>query len=85
MTPFEIPPALWQRISIFESVWVMRGSALEEADIRRAGIFVATQVVVLADVMAKDPSGNDSADDIVDADAIFCYQAVRRMRYVWVF
>ena len=35
--PNDFPPAVWQRISIFESVWIVRGSALEEADIRRAG------------------------------------------------
>ena len=35
--PKDFPPAVWQRISIFESIWIVRGSALEEADIRRAG------------------------------------------------
>jgi hypothetical protein len=35
--PNDFPLAVWQRISIFESVWIVRGSALEEADIRRAG------------------------------------------------
>jgi hypothetical protein len=35
--PNDFPTAVWQRISIFESVWIVRGSALEEADIRRAG------------------------------------------------
>ena len=35
--PGDFPPAVWQRISKFESIWIVRGSALEEADIRRAG------------------------------------------------
>lgn len=35
--PYDFPLAVWQRISIFESIWILRGSALEEADIRRAG------------------------------------------------
>ena len=37
--PKDFPPAVWQRISIFESIWIVRGSALEEADIRRAGTY----------------------------------------------
>lgn len=35
--PNDFPLAVWQRISVFESVWIVRGSALEEADLRRAG------------------------------------------------
>jgi hypothetical protein len=42
--PKDFPLSVWQRISLFESVWIIRGSALEEADIRRAGIFKAKQV-----------------------------------------
>jgi len=42
--PSDFPVAVWQRISIFESIWIIRGSALEEADIRRSGIFKAKQV-----------------------------------------
>lgn len=37
--PSDFPLAVWQRISIFESIWIIRGSALEEADIRRAGMY----------------------------------------------
>ena len=84
--PNDFPLAVWQRISIFESVWILRGSALEEADIRRAGIFKAKQVVVLADSSAEYSSsgggsgaGSAGLDALVDADAIFCYQCVRRM------
>lgn len=39
--PMDFPLAVWQRISIFESIWIIRGSALEEADIRRAGKLTA--------------------------------------------
>jgi len=84
--PGDFPPAVWQRIRIFESVWIIRGSALEEADIRRAGIFKAKQVVVLADnssaVSGETAVTSGSAaglDALVDADAIFCYQCVRKM------
>jgi hypothetical protein len=40
----DIPHAVWQRISIFEGILVVRGSSVEEADIRRAGIFYAEKV-----------------------------------------
>lgn len=84
----DIPHAVWQRISIFEGILVVRGSSLEEADIRRAGIFQAQKVIVLAD--AEGEGGNplshgsastkaSSLEILVDADAIFSYQCVRRM------
>ena len=44
--PNEFPPAVWQRISIFESIWVVRGSALEEADIRRAGELIVSVIIL---------------------------------------
>jgi hypothetical protein len=84
--PHDFPPAVWQRISKFESIWVVRGSALEEADIRRAGIFKAKQVVLLADSSAASDNASHNVsgsaaglDALVDADAIFCYQLVRKM------
>lgn len=54
------------------------------------GIFKAAQVVILADssavashaeasAAAGNSSGSAGLDALVDADAIFCYQAVRRM------
>lgn len=84
--PDELPLAVWQRISIFESVWIVRGSPLEESDIRRCGIFKCKQVVMLADASmvsanaAMDRTHNVAdMDALVDADAIFCYQAVKRL------
>lgn len=87
--PKDFPLSVWQRISLFESIWIIRGSALEEADIRRAGIFKAKQVVVLADpsdsqrndhqAYAARPGSKKGVDALVDADAIFCYQCVRKM------
>lgn len=81
--PDEFPIAVWQRISIFESIWIVRGSPLEESDIRRCGIFKCKQVVMLADAsMLSSASNVHNAADIdalVDADAIFCYQAVKRL------
>jgi hypothetical protein len=83
--PDEFPIAVWQRISVFESVWIVRGSPLEESDIRRCGIFKCKQVVMLADASMLSSTmldkGQNAADidALVDADAIFCYQAVKRL------
>lgn len=81
--PDDIPHAAWRRISMFEGILVVRGSGLEEADIRRAGIYRATEVVVLADTVS-DRSSNSSNqgsenDALIDADAIFTYQCIRKM------
>ncbi len=74
--PGDIPHNVWQKISIFDAILIVRGSPLEENDIIRAGIFRAKQVVVLADSMK---SSDKSYDALVDSDAIFCYQAVKRL------
>ncbi len=80
----DIPHAVWQRISIFEGIFVVRGSSLEEADMRRAGIFQAQKVIVLADAAGEGSAaggGNGvvSSEAMVDAYAIFSYQCVKRM------
>jgi hypothetical protein len=79
--PGEIPHSVWQKINIFESILVVRGSSLEESDIRRSGIFKARQVVVLADAITDLDGSKDSSkmEALIDADAIFCYQSVQRM------
>ena len=78
VNPTEIPHAIWQRISIFEGIFFVRGSALEENDLRRAGIFRASKVVVLA-AAVSNPEEIREMGALVDADAIFSYQAVKRL------
>lgn len=81
--PYDFPVSIWQRINLFQGVFIVRGSALEESDIRRAGVFKAKNVVVLADSTIQESikemkqSANNEA--LIDADAIFCYQCVKRM------
>lgn len=75
--PDEIPPDIWQRISVFECIMVVRGVPLEESTLRRAGIFRAAQVVVLADGSAQSKAVGLEA--LADLDAIFSYQLVKRM------
>jgi hypothetical protein len=72
--PRDMPLPIWRRLSIFEGILVVKGSPLEESDLRRAGIFHAGQVVVLA-----DNTSNDSMNALTDADVIFTYHSVRRL------
>jgi hypothetical protein len=83
--PGDIPFDIWRRICYFDAILVVRGSSLEEIDLRRAGIFRASQVVVLADAAREnsDMEGGSAAasefDSLVDSDAIFTYQCVKRL------
>lgn len=77
----DIPHAVWQRISMFQGIFFIRGSALDDNDLRRAGIFRAAQVVVLADSQAMQTVEKLVVGDIamLDADSTFSLQAVRRL------
>jgi hypothetical protein len=80
ITPEEIPHDVWSKISHFDAILVVRGSPLEEANLRRAGIFRATQVVVLAGgEVDAGANGGVGMEALVDSDAIFSYQLVKRM------
>lgn len=77
--PYDIPHDVWQRISVFDSLLVVRGSCLEESQLRRAGIFRAAHVVVLADGSSGSGPSSSDVDALVDSEAIFTYQHVKRM------
>jgi potassium large conductance calcium-activated channel subfamily M alpha protein 1 len=52
--PQELPDVVWIKLSIFEAVYIVRGSGLEENDLRRAGVYRAQSVIVLAESSSKD-------------------------------
>lgn len=79
LSPDTIEHDVWSRISMFDAIWVVRGSPLEERNLRRAGIFQAKRVVVLADGTAESSGEAGSMAALVDSDAIFAYQRVRKM------
>jgi len=80
ISPEDIPHDVWTKIAIFDAILVVRGSALEEATLRRAGIFRAAQVVVLADGSDEERNAaGGGLEALVDSDAIFSYQLVKRM------
>jgi hypothetical protein len=75
--PYDIPLDVWRRISIFDGLLFIQGSSLEDNNLRRAGIFRASTVLVLADGSAEQLESKSQA--LVDADAIFSYQHVKRL------
>jgi len=84
LTPNEIPSSVWNRISIFEGVFIVEGSPLEEEDVLRAGIFKAAQVIVLPDNADMEMSGSSGGakaglEALLDSDAVFTYQCVKKM------
>jgi len=83
--PDDVPTNLWQRISLYDGIFIVRGSALEEENLRRAGIFRAAQVVILAD-SSQGSLTQTSIDQAVaglealeDSNSIFTFKAVKRM------
>lgn len=60
--PEDIPESVWQRISIFDGLLLVKGTPMDEEDIRRAGVFRAQQVVILAG-SSDDAQKEDGAED----------------------
>jgi hypothetical protein len=84
--PYEISDAVWNQISRFPEVYIVKGSSLNEVDIMRAGIFRAQQVVVLADACSHELASLSTSattisqmESLVDSDALFTYQCVKRL------
>lgn len=88
--PHEIPPDVWRRIGTFEAVLLVRGSPTEETDIRRAGIFRARRVVMVAEVPEHQHTSRDDRigktraileedESLNDADAVFTYKCIKRL------
>jgi hypothetical protein len=80
VSPDAISHDIWNRISLFDAIMVIRGSPLEERNLRRAEVFKAQRVVVLADGSADAAGGKSgSMAALVDSDVIFTYQRVRKL------
>lgn len=81
--PYELSHAVWHMISNFDGIFVVKGSPLEEEDIRRAGIFRAKNVVIMADSstnrLSSETGTSKGLEAMCDAEAIFAYKAMRRM------
>lgn len=86
----DMPHSIWQKISIYEGIVFVRGSPIEANDLRRAGIYRAQQVIIVADpsaarhqsqgLMGMQTSGmNKTSEALADVDAIFSYQVIKKM------
>jgi hypothetical protein len=76
--PVEIPLDVWRRVSFFDGVFFIRGSSLEDSNLKRAGVFRCSTVVVLTDANEEQLKSSNS-QSLVDSDAIFTYQHVKRL------
>ena len=80
LSPDEIPHSVWSKICMFESIYIVRGSPNQVNDLRRAGIFRASSVVIIADPPTDVQKGHSTGiDAMVDADAIFIYHLVKKL------
>ena len=76
----------WSSISYFPEIYFVKGSALNEKDLYRVNIMKASRVVILSNRIELD--SNDSSDksnlkdkeDLLDAQTIFKYLNVTRIR-----
>jgi hypothetical protein len=66
----------WKRIGCFPQVFFVRGSTLEQSDMKRVRASHASRVVVFAKMSSGTTTNNDA---LVDADAIFAYRVLQKM------
>ena len=84
LSPVPLPADTWNHICIFQGVFVMHGSGLEEQDLVRAGIFKAAQCIFLSDTEASEDDTKLTSTSgakaqqaaLMDADGIFVFQSV---------
>lgn len=82
----EISPSMWQRISIFPDIYLVKGSPMEQVDICRAGVFKAHTVVILSAAQFRrdqDEFKNRSLEQnqLIDADALFTFKNVKLLNH----
>lgn len=65
---------LWSEINRFEDVYMIRGSALNPADLEKARVSKAKAIIILAKSTQDSSSGMNQ--QVLDADAIFMYKTI---------
>jgi hypothetical protein len=90
LCPLELTHMNWEPVSLFEAIFYLRGAGLEENDLRRAGIYNASRVLVQSDAKKADFEKISSEAEmsiaaavakqsIEDSDVIFTYKLIRQM------
>jgi hypothetical protein len=64
---------IWSEINRFEEIYIIRGSALNPADLERARIRKAKAIIILA---KNYENSNSTGESMLDADAIFMYKTI---------
>jgi hypothetical protein len=63
---------IWSEINRFEEIYILKGSALNPADLERARIQKAKAIIIIA----KGSDGANGGRKMLDADAIFMYKTI---------
>ena len=71
-----IDTQIWASISRFYNVYIVNGSPLNQETLYNANIHFADKVVILGHDSTLQ---SDVSDDMLDAESIYIYQAVRKM------
>ena len=65
---------IWSEINRFEEIYLIRGSALNPADLEKARVNKAKAIIILA--KSYENASGTRSQNIVDADAIFMYKTI---------
>ena len=73
------PPseALWAEVAKYPEVYIVLGNPLETRDLVRAGVLTLGRAIIL---VAGDSLGYDTDGYMRDADALFAYQSIAKVR-----
>ena len=64
---------IWSEINRFEEIYIIKGSALNPADLDKARVTKAKAIIILA---KNYENNNNSGQSMLDADAIFMYKTI---------
>eukprot|EP00347_Sterkiella_histriomuscorum_P011662 403371596 len=69
---------IWSEINRFEEIYIIKGSALNPADLERARVQKAKAIIILAKSYENQANsgGGGSSQNMLDADAIFMYKTI---------
>tara|TARA_B110000285_G_C14953078_1_gene527803 strand:+ start:79 stop:384 length:306 start_codon:yes stop_codon:yes gene_type:complete len=65
---------IWSEINRFEEIYLIRGSALQPADLEKARVSKARAIIILS--KSYESIGGKISQNNLDADAIFMYKTI---------
>ena len=67
-----VPSGIWKEIQYYPDIYYIQGNPIKSKDLQKAGIKKAKAVIILSKSTA-----NETQADIIDADTIFIYGAIK--------